>query len=398
MVENTVEVRLTSADSQPQRADVVILGGGAIGVSIAWSLASKGVKNIVVIERGEFGSGSSAKPLGGVRANFSDPANIMLGKRSLETFRNFKHQFGIDIGLRSVGYLFLARTEEEAVGLSSATEIQNGMGIASRDISPAQCAQLNPYLDASALVSGAFSPEDGYARPARVVEGFIKAAQQLGVTFLNNTEALNAEVGPDGVEAIETNRGTIRTQAAICATGAWSKRVGQIFGVDLPVEPVRRLVGFTPQRAKPHPTVPFTLDLGTTFYFHNSANGLLLGISHDQEPGFCREFSYDWTNELNAAAGMVAPELQHQDIVSGWAGLYENTPDHNAIIGRSDEIVNLFYATGFSGHGFLQSPAVGELVADMYLGHESFMDPTPFCASRFSSTANASAAKELHII
>src|SRR5699024_6097256 len=123
----------------------------------------------------------------------------------------------------------------------------------------------------------------------------------------------------------------------------------------------------------------------------------LLGISHKQEPGFCREFSYDWTNELNAAAGIIAPSLQNTEIVGGWAGLYENTPDHNAIIGRSEEVPNLFYATGFSVHGFLQSPAVGELVADMYLSQESFMDPTPFSVNRFSE-ADLTATRELHII
>lgn len=397
MVENAVEVSLTSASSQPTHADVVILGGGAIGVSIAWNLARKGVQNIVVLERGEFGSGSSAKPLGGVRANFSDPANITLGQRSLEIFRNFKKDFGIDIGLRKVGYLFLARTEEEASGLSFATSVQNELGINSRNITAEEALELNPYLDPEVLVAGAFSPDDGYAQPARVVEGYVKAAQALGVTFLNHTEALEAELGPNGVESIRTNRGTIRTESAICATGAWSQGVGEMFGVDLPVEPVRRLIAFTPQREKPHPTVPFTLDLGTTFYYHNCNNGLLLGISHKQEPGFCREFSYDWTNELNAAAGIIAPSLQNTEIVGGWAGLYENTPDHNAIIGRSEEVSNLFYATGFSGHGFLQSPAVGELVADMYLGQESFMDPTPFSVNRFSE-ADLTATRELHII
>lgn len=397
MVENAVEVSLTSATTQPKHADVVILGGGAIGVSIAWNLAHKGVRNIVVLERGEFGSGSSAKPLGGVRANFSDPANITLGQRSLEAFRNFKDNFGVDIGLHKVGYLFLARTEEEAAGLSFATQVQNELGVNSRDISPAECFELNPFLDPEVLVAGAFSPEDGYAQPARVVEGYVKAAQALGVTFLNHTEALDVEIGLHGVESIRTNRGTIRTESAICATGAWSKQVGEMFGVDLPVEPVRRLIAFTPQREKPHPTVPFTLDLSTTFYYHNCNNGLLLGISHKQEPGFCREFSYDWTNELNEAAAIIAPSLQHKEIVGGWAGLYENTPDHNAIIGRSEEVSNLFYATGFSGHGFLQSPAVGELVADMYLGQESFMDPTPFSVNRFSN-ADLVATRELHII
>lgn len=398
MVDAAIEVDLTTSDKQPSHADVVILGGGVIGVSIAWNLALKGVRNIVVLERGEFGSGSSAKPLGGVRANFSDPANITLGQRSLETFRNFREDFGIDIELQKVGYLFLARSDEEAAGLTFATQVQNEMGIDSRNISPAECLELNPYLDPSSLVTGAFSPDDGFARPARVVTGFMKAAQRLGVTFLNHTEALDVQVGLNGVEAIRTNRGTIRTESAICATGAWSKQVGEMFGVDLPVEPVRRLIAFTRQREKPHPTVPFTLDLGSTFYYHNYYNGLLLGISHRQEPGFCREFSYDWTEELNTAAAFVAPSLQHQEFVGGWAGLYENTPDHNAIIGQSDEIPNLFYATGFSGHGFLQSPAVGELVADMYLGRETFMDPTPFSVKRFSDTTSLDTPRELHII
>lgn len=397
MAENAVEVNLTSARSQPKNTDVVILGGGAIGVSIAWNLARKGVQDIVVLERSEFGSGSSAKPLGGVRANFSDPANVILGQRSLETFRNFNDNFGVDIGLRKVGYLFLARSEEAAAGLRFATQVQNELGVNSRDISPDECFELNPFLDPEVLVAGAFSPDDGYAQPTRVVEGYVRAAQSLGVTFLNHTEALDVEVGSGGVESIRTNRGTIRTEAAICATGAWSKQVGNMFGVNFPVEPVRRLVAFTPQREKPHPTVPFTLDLGTTFYHHNCNNGFLLGISHRQEPGFCREFSYDWTEELNEAAGIIAPSLQHQELVGGWAGLYENTPDHNAIIGRSEEVSNLFYATGFSGHGFLQSPAVGELVADMYLDQESFMDPSPFSVNRFSN-ADLATSPELHII
>lgn len=397
MVENVLDVNLTTANNLPPRADVVILGGGVIGVSIAWHLAHKGVKNIVVLERHEFGSGSSAKPLGGVRANFSDPANIRLGQRSLEAFHTFHRDFGIDIGLRRVGYLFLARTEEEAAGLAFATQIQNEMGVGSKDITVDECLELNPYLNSSNLIAGAFSREDGYAQPSRVVEGYMRAAQALGVTFMNHTEALDVQMKANSVEAVHTNRGTIRTEAAICAAGAWSKHVGDMFGVDFPVEPVRRLIAFTPQREKPHPTVPFTLDLGTTFYHHNFNNGLLLGISHKQAPGFCREFSYGWTKELNEAAAIIAPSLQYQELVGGWAGLYENTPDHNAIIGQSDQVSNLFYATGFSGHGFLQAPAVGELVADMYLGQESFMDPTPFSVNRFSS-ADLATSRELHII
>lgn len=394
---NTIALSLTTAERQPSLADVVIIGGGVIGVSIAWHLASKGVRNIVVVERSEFGSGSSAKPLGGVRANFSDPANIELGQRSLDAFRRFETDFGIDIGLEQVGYLFLARTEEEASSLSESTAIQNNMGVGSRVIAPTECVELNPFLKSSVLTAGAFSSEDGYAQPSRVVEGYMQAARQLGVTFLNHTEVLGIDTGSDGVETIHTNRGQIRTEAAVCTAGAWSQRVSAMAGIEMPIEPVRRLVGLTAQRPTPNPVIPFTLDLGTTFYFHNSDNGLLFGISHQQQPGFCREFSYDWVEEMKAAARDICPSLEHEEIVEGWAGLYENTPDRNAFIGQSSEIPNFFYATGFSGHGFLQSPAVGDLVSDMYLERPSFMDPTPFSLDRLTSATSIS-NRELHII
>ena len=168
-------------------------------------------------------------------------------------------------------------------------------------------------------------------------------------------------------------------------------------GVHLPIEPVRRQIGMTPQSTKPLPTVPFTLDLSTTLYFHNYLNGMLLGISNqDQEPGFCREIDYQWLPAFNRAAEIVAPSLAHQDLEVGWAGLYENTPDHNAMIGSSDTVDGFMYATGFSGHGFLQGPAVGELVRDMYLGRESFMDPEQFSAARV--VGELSQVREVHII
>jgi len=154
-------------------------------------------------------------------------------------------------------------------------------------------------------------------------------------------------------------------------------------GVNLPVEPVRRLVGVTADWADPVPTIPFTLDLSTTLYFHNAGNGLLLGISHEQEAGFCREFSYEWLREFDAAAEVCAPPLRGRNLVGGWAGLYENTPDRNALIGHARELTGFFYATGFSGHGFLQAPAVGELMTDLYLEQDSFIDPTKFSIDRF---------------
>ena len=396
-MDNVVPLVRSPACALPAAANVVILGGGIMGTSIAYHLAEAGVKNIVLVERHVLGSGSSAKPLGGVRATFSDPGNIRLGQRSLEAYERFGEKFKTDIGLRQVGYLFLCRNEAELLQVEGSTRIQNRLGGSSRMVSPAEAHEINPFLEPQALVAASYSPRDGFAQPSRVVRAYGEAAQQLGVTICEDTEVLDIDAADGGVGAVHTNRGSIRTSTVICAAGAWSTRLGAMAGVHLPIEPVRRQIGMTPQGSSPLPTVPFTLDLSTTLYFHNYLNGMLLGISNqDQEPGFCREFDYQWLPAFNNAAEVVAPSLANRELEVGWAGLYENTPDHNAMIGSSDAVAGFMYATGFSGHGFLQGPAVGELIRDMYLGRESFMDPSHFSAARFAG--ELSRVREVHII
>jgi sarcosine oxidase, subunit beta len=381
----------------PQSANIAIIGGGIMGTSIAFHLAEAGVGDIVVIERDTLGSGSSAKPLGGVRATFSDPGNIQLGQRSLEAFERFHEVFKIDIGLQQVGYLFLGRDETELVALESATRVQNSLGCSAHMVTPAQAVEINPLLRQAALLGGSFSPRDGFAEPSKVIQAYTEAGTQLGVTCCEHTEVLDIQRSGTATHEIHTSRGVIKVNAVIVAAGAWSQKIGDMVGVYLPVEPVRRQIGLTEQRAKPFPTVPFTLDLSTTLYFHNYWNGMLLGISNaDQEPGFCREFSYQWKTAFDQAAEIIAPSLAPLPLVAGWAGLYENTPDHNAMIGKAEHLDGVFYATGFSGHGFLQGPAVGELVRDLYLGRESFMEPTLFSAARFEGVR--ARITELHII
>jgi sarcosine oxidase, subunit beta len=380
----------------PPYASVTIIGGGAMGVSTAWHLARAGVGGIVVIERDLLGSGSSAKPLGGVRATFSDPGNIVLAQRSLEAYERFEAEFGADIGLRQVGYLFMCRTEGELAAVESSKKLQNRLGGSSEMVSPGRASQLNPFIDPSVLLGASFSPRDGYAQPAQVVHGYADAARSLGVVFSELTEVTAIDTHDDRVTAVRTSRGLVRTDTVICAAGAWSQRNGEMAGVFLPVVPVRRQIGFTGPLMQPMPTVPFTLDLGSTLYFHNAGDGLLLGISDaGQNPGFGREFSYEWVPAFDEAAAVVAPSLVGVKLQEGWAGLYENTPDHNALIGRARAPRNFLYATGFSGHGFLQAPGVGELITDLYLERDSFMDPHPFRADRFR---DAEALREVHII
>jgi sarcosine oxidase, subunit beta len=383
-------------DALPANIEVAVIGGGIMGVSIAYHLAEAGVTDVLVLERSSLGSGSSAKPLGGVRATFSDGNNVLLGHRSLAAFETFEARFGTPIGLQQVGYLFLCRTEIELAAVEDSVRMQNSIGCDSRMISPAEAYELNPFVDPGCLLAASYSPRDGYAEPALVVAGYATGAERLGARFADFTEVFDLSTDADGVHHIATQRGNVRANAVVIAAGAWSTWMGEKVGVHLPVEPVRRQIGFTPQQPKPHPIVPFTLDLSTTLYFHNHRNGLLLGISNpDEEPGLCREFSYGWTRAFDAAAAIVAPSLAGQQLVGGWAGLYENTPDHNAMIGKAD-VPGIFYATGFSGHGFLQGPAVGEIIRDLYLDREPFMDPTPFSADRF--TEARSLFHEVHII
>ena len=260
-------------------ASVTIIGGGVMGVSTALHLARAGVGNIVVLEHNLLGSGSSAKPLGGVRATFSDPGNILLAQRSLEAYERFGAEFGVDIGLRQVGYLFLCRTDIELAAVESSAELQNSLGGSSEMVGPGRAAQLNPFIDPSVLLGASFSPRDGYAQPGQVVHGYVDAARSLGVVFSEQTEVTAIDTDDERVTAVRTNRGLVRTDTVICAAGAWSQRIGEMAGVLLPVVPVRRQIGFTAPLMQPMPTVPFTLDLGSTLYFHNAGDGLLLGIS-----------------------------------------------------------------------------------------------------------------------
>ncbi|HEY5847643.1 MAG TPA: FAD-binding oxidoreductase [Microlunatus sp.] len=384
------------AGALPATVEVAVIGGGIMGASIAYHLAEAGVSDVLVLERSSLGSGSSAKPLGGVRATFSDPSNVLLGHRSLAAFESFEARFGTPIGLQQVGYLFLCRTEIELAAVESSVRMQNSIGCNSRMINPGEAYELNPFVDPSCLLGASFSPRDGYAEPALVVAGYAAAAERLGASFAEFTEVFDLSTDTDGVHHITTQRGTVRANTVVIAAGAWSSWLGDKVGVHLPVEGVRRQIGFTAQQPQPHPTVPFTLDLSTTLYFHNYRNGLLLGISNpDEAPGLGREFSYGWTRAFDEAAAVVAPSLAGQQLVGGWAGLYENTSDHNAMIGKA-EVPGVLYATGFSGHGFLQGPAVGEIIRDLYLDREPFMDPAPFSADRFRD--ERSLFHEVHII
>ncbi|MEU9345854.1 FAD-binding oxidoreductase [Streptomyces sp. NPDC048278] len=370
------------------RAQAVIIGGGVMGTSIAYHLASAGVRDVVLVERDELAAGSTSKAAGGVRAQFSDELNVQLGARSLEAFARFGEEIGYDIGLRRVGYLFLLSTPEEVASFEAGVRLQNHLGVPSRMLTPKEAARLSPLIGTDGLLAAAYSPDDGHCTPESVVHGYAAAARAHGARVLRHTEVTGIERDGPYLTAVHTTLGRIATETVICAAGAWSRAVGAMAGVDLPVQPLRRQIAVTePVRGLP-PTLPMTIDFTTSLYFHAEGPGLLLGMSDpDERPGFATDTHDRWIPRLYAALERRAPALLDLRRTGGWAGLYENTPDHNALIGEAPSVSRFLYATGFSGHGFLQAPAVGEVVRDLYLGRTPFLDVGPLGAGRFAADA-----------
>ena len=379
----------------PSRADVVVVGGGVMGTSVAFHLAEAG-SHVVLLESGELGGGSSGKPIGGVRAQFSDPANVALGHRSLELFEDFRRRPGGDIGLRQTGYLFALPTDDDVALFGRSVAMQNDLGVDSRLLTVAEARRLNPYLSATAYAGAAFAPRDGWAHPAAVVAGYADGARRLGARVVSGAPVTAVDPAPGGRLTAVTPRGSVTAATIVVCAGAWSRAVGALVDADLPVEPVRRQIAFTAPLEPAPPTLPFTIDFGTTFYLHNAdARGrLLLGASEPDTPvGFDTAYDPAWEPWLRGLAARATPALADAPLTGGWAGLYELTPDHDALIGEAPTGpggARLLYACGFSGHGFLQAPAVGEAVTDLYLGRAGTpaargVDVSAFDAGRFGA-------------
>ena len=373
----------------PEAADVVIVGGGVMGTSIAFHLAEAGVRRVVLLEQHQLGSGSTSKAAGGVRANFSDELNIALGARSLEAFARFEERPGQAIDLHSVGYLFLLSTADQLALFEESTRLQNAAGLPTRMLSAAEAASLAPIISTEGLVGACFSPTDGHCTPESVVLGYASAARRLGAQLITGCTVTGIDAVGNHITAVRTDLGTIRTSTVICVAGAWSAGIGAMAGVDLPVTPLRRQIVVTEAIPSLPAQLPMTIDFSSTFYFHSEGPGLLVGLSDpDEQPGFQMDRTEDWLPRLTAAMEQRAPSLLDVGLASGWAGLYENTPDHNALIGEADGISRFLYATGFSGHGFLQGPAVGEIIRDLYLGRTPYVDISPLHADRFRTAGH----------
>jgi sarcosine oxidase subunit beta len=372
----------------PERADAVVVGGGVMGTSVAFHLAEAGV-DVLLVERAELASGSTSKAAGGVRAQFSDPLNIALGLRSLEAFERFGERPGAEIDLHRVGYLFLLDREEDVPAFERSLALQNELGVPSRFVDLDEVAALSPLAGLDGVVAATFSPLDGHAAPEAVVLGYAAGARSHGARVVTGCEVTGIEVEGGSIHTVRTTLGDVATGTVVCCAGAWSKGLGALVGVEIPVEPVWREISYTAPVPGLPESIPLTIDFSTGFYFHREGPGLLFGMAdRDQPAGFEAPTDPDWLLSVMAVAERRCPRLLDLGLAGGWKGYYEVSPDHNALVGEAAGVSRFLYATGFSGHGFLQGPAIGEIVRDLVLGREPFVDVAPLSADRFAAGAS----------
>ena len=368
------------------RASVVVIGGGVMGVSTAFHLAEAGYSDVVVVESDQLGSGSTSKAAGGVRLQFSDAVNIELALRSMDAFERFGERPGFEIDLKQVGYLFLLTTEADVATFERSVALQNSLGVPSRMLTTTEAGALAPLANVDDVLAATICMRDGHANTGAVVEGYAQAARALGARILTNCPVSAIERDGDAIRAVVTARGRIETNAVLCAAGPWSRQLGEMAGVELPVEPVCRPIWYTEPMAEPPHGHPFTIDFSTGFFFHDEGQGLLFGMADPEQPaGFDAPMRSDWLEVVGEVAMRRAPKLLEVGIAGGWTGFYETTPDHNALIGESTDLPGFFYATGFSGHGFLLGPAVGEVMRDLIMRRPPVVDVSVFSVDRFRS-------------
>jgi sarcosine oxidase subunit beta len=336
-----------------------------MGASVAWHLRELGVDDVVLVERDSLASGSTSRSAGGIRAQFSDELNIRIALRSMAEFERMD---GID--WRRYGYLFLLDRDEDVATFRAALALQQELGVPSRELSVADALEVVPQLDPDGLVAATYCELDGYASPESVVQWYAH-----GIDVRQGCEVTGVRVESGRVAGVETTKGTIACDTVVCCAGAWSREVAALAGIDLPVEGERRWIWFSPEDGGLPERLPLTIDFSTSFYFHREGPGIVFGGSEQ-------------TLEEVAAAGLARlPLLADLPVQTSWWGYYEMSPDHNALVGRAAELDGFYYATGFSGHGFQQAPAVGEHVAELISGREPTLDLSAFDVARFERGA-----------
>jgi glycine/D-amino acid oxidase-like deaminating enzyme len=371
-------------------ADVVIIGGGIVGSSVAYHLTAAGCRNVLILEREKYqGKGSTGKSMGGVRAQFATPVNIRMSLYSIPFYASFEERMGHPSGYRAQGYLFLATSPKHLEYLRTNQETQKQLGLKGvQMLAGDDIRKQFPQLRGDDILGGSFCPTDGFVDPNDAMVGFTEKAKEQGATFWKSCTAI-AVKKQDGSFAVSTTREEISTRVIVDAAGPWAAEVARMAGADLPVSPLRRmLVPTEPFGAFPH-TAPMIIDMSNGFHFRPEARGFLLAWNDpDEPPSQSTDFDPAFVEKILVRAANRVPVFESVEInpKRAWAGLYEMSPDHHAILGESDEVKGLFFANGFSGHGVMHAPSTGKILSDLILtGHTDIIDQRVLRPGRFKA-------------
>jgi sarcosine oxidase subunit beta len=365
-------------------ADIVIIGAGIIGVSIAYYLGKMGAKNVVVLEKDHICEGSTALCAGGIRRQYTSDIAMQFAQKSFEVFQNFKEEFDVDPQFHPVGYLFLATSLEEWDIFQQNVAFQNKYNVPSQILTQEEIGKRWPYLNTEDVYGGAFCDTDGYASPHEITHAIAKKARTLGIDIFEETEVKNIEVRHDRVVSVTAGEYRVETPIVVNAAGPYAENVGRLAGIHIPVKPIRRQLFITDPFDQLPESVPLTIDHKQNFYFRREGKTVLLSGPQDEIPSFNLNTDFDSMVETAEKAMYRVPVFENTNIARGWGGLYEISPDNNAILGKVPEIGGLILANGFSGHGFQHGPATGMVIAEVIVnGRTETIDIEKLSYERF---------------
>ena len=406
----------------PNKADFVIIGGGIIGCSIAFNLAKLGAKNVVLLEKEKMtGMGSTAKCSGGIRQQFISPANILLSIESIKIFKNWQDEFPYPVqyalDFRQAGYLFLLHSKSQIENFQKQMALQKKLGVVTVGfVNTHEISTALPYLNISGIVAGVFCASDGVADPASCCAEYEKQAKMMGVQFLTDVKV--SDIGANGIarrkiELVFTNKGSMLTPCVINAAGPRAAQIGKMLNIEIPIICHRHQTIATPPIKWMKKNDPFVIDYddyaGQEFYFRpeagneNTGYQLLLGGHEDgkiqiADPDKYKEkIDQDFILYLADRAMNRFKEGENIQILtkSGIAGLYESTPDALPILGKTEEVEGFILANGFSGHGFMHSPIIGKIIAEIALSGRSSFDITGLGLDNFKTNTRPPAEKAI---
>ncbi len=350
-----------------KNADIVIIGGGVIGCSIAYNLAKLGAKDVVLLEKNTLASGSTGRCGAGIRQQFGTEMNCILARESIKIFENLSEELDYDIELNQGGYLILAYTEKEVNQFKKNVALQQSLGINSRFITVKEAKEIAPPLNTEGVLAATFCPTDGHADPFKTNLAYAEAAKRLGVKIYTFTEVKEIETKNNRIVAVNTDEGKIFTSIVVNAAGGYSGVIGKMAGLDLPVYSQRHQILIT----EPVDPLfrPMLMSFSHNFYCQQTPHGsIIMGFGDPNEPkGYDIGSSWQFARAMAQKMTAVVPLLKEVSMVRQWAGLYNMSPDAQPILGEHPKLSGFYMAIGFSGHGFMLAPVTSKLIAELIL-------------------------------